>query len=262
MCDCVIYVHKGDSFYLDDIFKIFRQYNPTKRTILIGDDENHKYAEKYNLEFYNLKKIPDRIHLNNYKHVGINPPEYEKFCYERWLYIRHVMKKLNLKNALYSDSDNTFFMDVDTLFKECQDPNLMCFLNNKICVPNVFYATHKVYQFLANYISLFFSKSEEEIKEYAQEKQNIKIVDGKQVFQISDMFILKDAAMELKKNKKFKIQEIKTTNSLEFNTNFKSIKDCYQLKNGQPYKNELPIYNIHFQGENKKFIPKFTNFIS
>ena len=69
----IIYIHKNDCSYLNDVFNITSKNNNC-RIILIGDEYNKKYSDKYNIEFYSIKDYTEEF---NYTHISVNIYDYE-----------------------------------------------------------------------------------------------------------------------------------------------------------------------------------------
>ena len=259
----IIYVHKGDSFYLDSIFNITRKNNPSQKIILLGDDENKKYAEKYNLNFYHIN---DYYTSNfNYKHYSVNSPDYEKFCYERWLIINNFLKTHDYETIIYSDSDNAFFIDVNELLKYNENGiyDMMYLGNQNIIVPSLFILKKYIFEIISNRICDFFNKTDEDILKIIEIKNSYD--NGRIHF--SDMFLLNHIlyndltinkiGIENKYNFKKTMNVLKIDDFL-INVSYINIKDKLIIDNKIPYVNGVKLFNIHFAGDSKKEVHKFV----
>ena len=138
-------VDSQSSFYLNDIFQITRKSNPNQKIILLGDDYNKKYQEKFNLEFHNINEY--LVNNFNYKHYSVNTILYEKFCYERWIILNNFLKTTTYETIVYSDSDNAFYMDIDVLLNQQKFNNfdVLYLGNGSVVVPNIFVAKKNIY---------------------------------------------------------------------------------------------------------------------
>ena len=163
-----IFVHQGYKHYLDNVFAITRKYNPDNRLILLGDDENKEVAKKYNIEFYQISEYNEEI---PYYHFSTNGEVYEKFCFERWFIIKNFCIKHDILEILHSDSDNAFFVDLNTL----NYTNARIGQKNQVVVPNVLFITTDYLLQICDYYLELFSLPEEkfikEIKPFSELKQ-------------------------------------------------------------------------------------------
>lgn len=252
----VVYIHKGDSFYLNDIFQITRKNNPNQTIILLGDSENKKYAGLFNLVFYDINDY--MVYDLNYKHYSVNTIPYEKFCYERWIILNNFLKTNNYETIIYSDSDNAFFMNINELFTnpEIQKYSVLYIGNEEMIVPNVFVAKKYVYDTIANGIYSFFSQEDDTIEELIKTKEwyynNVK--------HFSDMFVLRfilDNNMEYINKANIDSVNVYSKPSIHFDDlyidgNYNNIKDNIVFKNNIPYINDKQVFNLHFQGVKAK----------
>lgn len=256
----IVYIHKGDSFYLNDVFQITRKSNPTQKIVLLGDNENKKYAELYNLEFHDINDYP--VTNFNYKHYSVNKIPYEKFCYERWIVLNQFLKTTEYEKVIYSDSDNAFFMEVNELFnrEESKKYNVLYLGNVEVVSPNVFIADKIIYDIISNGIYDFFNQDNEVIEKLIETKKWYFTRPNKiQAVHFSDMFILKyilDSSLHVTK------ANIENTNIYDkplihytdfyLNGNYNNIKMDIIMKDKIPYFNDIKIFNLHFAGNSKK----------
>jgi hypothetical protein len=105
----VIYIHKGDSFYLKSIFSQAKKFN--NELILLGDESNNKYNQVFhhNISDYSytaneFKKI--------YFHCSPNSYDFELFCFERWFVLKDFMKNNNISACFYCDSDMKLYINM------------------------------------------------------------------------------------------------------------------------------------------------------
>uniref|UniRef100_A0A6C0I0Y4 Nucleotide-diphospho-sugar transferase domain-containing protein n=1 Tax=viral metagenome TaxID=1070528 RepID=A0A6C0I0Y4_9ZZZZ len=262
----IVYIHKGDSFYLNYIFKITRNSNPMQRIIFIGDDENKKYSDIFNLEFYYINDFS--ISEFNYKHYSVNPEPYEKFCYDRWIILNNFLKQtqIEIDNIIYSDSDNAFFMNIDELLKsnEITYYNVLYLGNSMIVCPNVFIAKKNVFEIISNGIIEFFNQDNKIIEEIIETK---KWYYNDDINHFSDMFILKYILDNKPNIYKANICYINIYdkplikfNNFTLDCNYNNIKDKIILKDKLPFIEDKQLFNIHFAGSSKKEIIHFMEF--
>lgn len=260
--DALIYVHQGDCPYLSNSFAVTRKYNPNLRIILIGDMKNKKYADPYGIEFYDLEQIP---HQFNYHHISVNTVPYEEICFARWLLIDHVIRMLGLRFVVYSDSDNVFFDDVNTLLSYYADPNLLYLGNEEICVPNFFYAKAPVFRAIAKYIIEFYRRPPEEVLASV-----VKVGHHEgQHLHYSDMWLVRDVIRNLQgQDPIFKIDvplvdwiyEVEHDPRLPFIINSNFYRICYRVRSidRKPYLDKCPLFNLHFNAHTKRLIGNYV----
>ncbi len=85
----IIFVHKGDSFYLQYTFNQLKKSNPLSDIYLLGDEDNAKYSAIgiHHVNMRNYSKTADAFD-NLYVHLSSNGGFVEKICFQRWMYIR------------------------------------------------------------------------------------------------------------------------------------------------------------------------------
>ena len=250
----IIYIHKNDCSYLNDVFNITSKNNNC-RIILIGDEYNKKYSDKYNIEFYSIKDYTEEF---NYTHISVNIYDYEKICFERWIILANFIKKHNITDKIiYCDSDNVLLKnitDVDII----NNYDILYLGNDEVCVPNLLICNPDVFQIIKQYIYLFYNRSYDEI--YKSIKKINHHENG--ILHYSDMWLVKDVFNNISKNTcifdisynntKYTIINLENTENTE-NTENIFISNYDQIKN----KNIDNIVNIHFNGNNKMYIKNY-----
>jgi len=250
----IIYVHKGDSFYLNDSFKITRQHNPYQKMILLGDDQNKKYAALYNLEFHNIKDY--QIANFNYKHYSVNSESYEKFCYERWIIINQFLKTTEYEKIIYSDSDNVLFNDVNELLNnnKASEYNVLYLGNQEVVVPNIFVANQNVFQIISEGIFDFFNQPDHEIEKLIETKRWY--IGGQKHF--SDMFVLRHILDNNHQIKTANLESKQFCDDFYTNINYNDIKTRIVTKTKKPYLDGKLLFNLHFAADSKKYMSLFS----
>jgi glycosyl transferase family 25 len=245
-----IFVHKGNSNYLDSVFSITRKFNPTNRLILLGDNSNKLTAKKYKIEFY---PIEDYIQPIPYYHFSTNEEEYEKFCFERWFVIKNFCLAHDVREFIHSDSDNAFFVDVN-LFNYT---NARIGAKGRVVVPNVLFINTIYLAKICTYYIQLFSRPKlsfvQEISEFAKKDHKNNIV------LYTDMFFLNQAITKL--NLEFETLSEDNTPYI-FNANIDkyeiTVKGVEVFKKGT----EFQLVNLHFAEINKHKAQELENIIS
>lgn len=117
--DCLIFVHKSESWYLYYTVKQARYYNPDARIIVITDCPQEKlapYAEIHNIaEYWDGAAMMETI----YQHNSPFTREYEIINFQRWFVVRDFMRRNSVPRAIYVDSDvlvcDSLFPDFDRM---------------------------------------------------------------------------------------------------------------------------------------------------
>lgn len=101
----IVLIHIGNSPYLKYSIEQARQSNRRSPIILIGDedsDQGYPQAEFFLMNHY----LGDALEfVKVYEHMNTNSRDFELFCFIRWFLLFDFMRKHNLKNAVYIDSD-------------------------------------------------------------------------------------------------------------------------------------------------------------
>jgi hypothetical protein len=115
---CIIYFHEGFSPYLPFALRQARISNPDARIILLGDYQNRIQGIQY--EHYLLSDYEGRHQefLNCYRHFHPGDLGDERRCIERWVYLSEFLKKQQIEEFLFLDSDMLLFSDVGEILSK------------------------------------------------------------------------------------------------------------------------------------------------
>src|SRR4051812_33485586 len=97
----IVFVHYGNSFYLELAIKQSLQFYKKEEVILLGDKDN-KYLSQYCTHKVSNYKSSFK---NIYKHYSTNGFDFEFVCFDRWFHLLELMKQNDLKWICYMDSD-------------------------------------------------------------------------------------------------------------------------------------------------------------
>lgn len=113
--DCIIFIHRGDCWYLYYSVKQARFHHPNARIVVISDTPNEQlapYAEQ--LDIRNYWAGAEEL-ATIYQHHSMNSQEFELFCFQRWFVIRNFLQSYRPARAIHLDSDILVY---DDLFKD------------------------------------------------------------------------------------------------------------------------------------------------
>lgn len=115
----VVFVHKGDSWYLPYALNQALGCNQQQRVVLIGSGEK-VWSRIDRMELSACEASPlARQFFRVYKHQSTNSEPFELFCWLRWFYLLSYMKMTCLKEVLYLDSDVLLYTSGASLVKSC-----------------------------------------------------------------------------------------------------------------------------------------------
>jgi len=113
----IIFIHKGDSWYLSYALKQAKQSNPDANIVLLGDNSNSKYANivKHDLISNYFDKADE--FRNIYKHFSTTGYQHELFCIQRWFVWFEYMKAHKIESAILPDTDVLIFQPIQDFIK-------------------------------------------------------------------------------------------------------------------------------------------------
>ncbi len=116
----IIIVHTGDSFYLEPVLQQARKFNPDTQIFLISDSSTNHYdfVEHVSIDDYFASALKFK---EVYRHLSINPYQYELFCFQRWFILLDFVSKTHISQFLCLDSDVMLYCKVKDVFKKWMD---------------------------------------------------------------------------------------------------------------------------------------------
>ena len=117
-----IFVHKGDSYYLQYTFNQLKQSNPQSEIYLLGDEANKRYS-KLGIRHFNMSDYGETATAFErvYVHLSANQGFVEKICFQRWMYIRDFIKAQGIQGPFCCmDSDVLVYENIsDYYYRYC-----------------------------------------------------------------------------------------------------------------------------------------------
>ena len=272
-------IHKGTSWYLDNTLNSLERAG-WGNIVILGDKGNSKYSQLPGVRHVDINTIHSE-HISflqdNYYHLGVTPPDYEKFCFLRWVYLEAIVKQMNLNNIMLIDSDVLFFASPEQALETIDGPssyfvtrkhNPSCFIsNNAVDILNN----------LARFIAGIYRKSKEDIHDWVSHKQNLRLHTSKSEsfyakyknsLHFSDMDMLEEFweacsgmqtlsayQIEYQINQSLLPGLANPSGNLFFDSNFASVKtkNFYWKKKVLRVDDKL-VSSLHFQGMSKRYI--------
>lgn len=121
MAPTLIFIHKGDSWYLVYTLWQARKTNPKSRIILLGTWETTYYPWLLGIEHYPIQSYSNLANqgLAQYIHLSTNGEEFEWFCLARWFILYEFLtRNPEMTQCIYLDSDILVY---DSLAQPTQD---------------------------------------------------------------------------------------------------------------------------------------------
>lgn len=116
----IIIVHQGNQSYLRTCLNQAKQKCPLNPIYLLGDNSNQLFAKNHiniQLKESNINKDID-LFRELYRHSSNQNYHFERFCIERWFFIRNLMEHLRMDKCCAIDSDVLVFRSVDDAREE------------------------------------------------------------------------------------------------------------------------------------------------
>lgn len=115
----IIFIHKGNSWYLPYALNQAKKSNPNANIILLGDESNNKYPFIKHFLISDYSKAADSFALI-YKHFSTTNYQHELFCIQRWFIWLEFMQAHNLNSAMLPDTDVLIFQDIKKYYEKVE----------------------------------------------------------------------------------------------------------------------------------------------
>lgn len=99
------YVHQGNQDYFKASITHLKRKIPHIQIIVLAKTEEEIIEGVKSIKVVDSYDGLAKEFAKKYVHISANKFEYEKFCFERWFYIKEFMEKNNINDAIYIDSD-------------------------------------------------------------------------------------------------------------------------------------------------------------
>ena len=263
----IIYIHKGNPYYLLPNLLNTRRFNRKNPIILLGDEEN-EYVKDFGFLHYKIDDYMDRAgeFEQFYTHQSPNAYSFELFCIQRWFVASDFCKKNSIDDFLICDSDAFLFCDADEEYRKYTGYDFTICRTGTPCF--VYFTCEKLQKF-TEYIMWCYSSAEgrQRIDRYAEY-----LKENNKRYGISDMSSF--VAYEKFGGAKVAHVDVPDENNIAYDHNFQDPRDGYVMVNGykriawidkKPYEflvsgnTAIEMKGIHLQGISKlqmyKIIP-------
>lgn len=106
----VFIVHSGNQNYLSDCVKSCSKFHQVH---LLGDQSNKELTENWS-ELSKIKSPFLDEFSKTYKHMSSNSFDFEKICFDRYIYMYEYAKKNNINHFMHCDSDLILLDEIDS----------------------------------------------------------------------------------------------------------------------------------------------------
>lgn len=120
----IVFIHKGDCWYLPYVLYQAKTVSPETDIVLIGDGLIYSGICNENLDNYQSVALQD--FKNNYIHMSTNSEEFELFCWLRWFYLLEYMRRNKVPSVLHLDSDVLLYSSIQDIKETFLDGNCSC----------------------------------------------------------------------------------------------------------------------------------------
>jgi hypothetical protein len=120
----IVFVHKGNSWYLSYALNQARSVNGNSDVVLIGDGDGHEGVQVVPFESLDQGNC-DRFR-SDYQHRSPNGYEFELFCWLRWFYLLEYMRREQVNSVLHLDSDVLLCSSLEEISRKYSDAMADC----------------------------------------------------------------------------------------------------------------------------------------
>jgi hypothetical protein len=254
----IIFIHNGNHSYLKYSLRQAKFFNPDSPIYLIGDTKNDKFnflSHHYIKDYFTEAREFESI----YKHMSTNAYDTELFCFQRWFILKEFVKRNNIDNFLYLDSDILLYCNVNEYFRNFDNYEIsIC--NERGPQYTYFSNTNYLFNFCKFISSMFvgeiFTRLSHEYEQRIQNKLHGGVCDMTAFFEYRN----------LNRDKMIDLNHIINNSVFDDNINF---SQGYEMegprkkiywKEGIPYglhlesQTKIKFNGLHFQGVGKDWI--------
>ena len=275
----IVFVHKGDSWYLPYVLRQALFVNNNSHVTLISDVKDNSDIE--GLQIFLISDLYTNLvseFTQLYKHISTNSQNYEIFCWLRWFYLLAYMEKNNINQVFYLDSDVLIFTQPEYIVNLYPEINNSCaFLTPKqkhssyywCSGGHISYWTKDILRKFCHFTINTF-KQDDLLNMYNQKWNwhiNNKVSGG--ICDMTTLYLFSREYSDCVVN--FLSNNREGCFDMNFNSSSNFLESEYELQNNHKKtifqnnkklglrKDKTTIYfhNIHFQGWAKKLIPNY-----
>lgn len=119
-----VFIHQGKSWFVPFALHQARWSDPSSSVVLLGDGDRHKGVHSLPIGHFSNR---DSEHFSKvFKVMSLSPVGHELIWYLRWFYLLEWMKKEDLEDAIYFDSDVLNYSKADVIKAAVEDRNGKC----------------------------------------------------------------------------------------------------------------------------------------
>ena len=266
----IIFIHRGNSWYLPYTLWQCRATNPDADIYLIGDKSTahfdglikHVNIDEYSNAAHSLKTV--------YRHKSILGADFELACIERWFILAAFLDKHHIENCVYLDSDILVYDELSQFEKKFKDSDMTwCSFSAHVNFISHVSALHKYCQLVIN---SYNNSLDETCKAGSlftlamQKDSGLNVSDMTFFYDYNKLYPQSLRAIDIP-TEGIACFDISMEDTREFSSNGNGFKQV-KWEEKQPFCKYLatetwvPMAALHFQGRAKKLIPLFFRYSS
>jgi hypothetical protein len=122
----IIFINKGFHPSLYYVLNQAKKFNARAVVDFIGDSKNKIFnfiIERAGIKYYDVNSYfkSAKEFEGCYKHISVNPYNFELIAFQRWFILRDFLTSNNIDKCLYLDSDVMLYCNVEEEFKRLGD---------------------------------------------------------------------------------------------------------------------------------------------
>jgi hypothetical protein len=106
----IVFMHQGDSAYLQYTLGQARRSSPSSPIYLLGDERNAHYSGVSHHSYRSFFTRAEEF-AQHYRHFSTNGLDYERFSFQRWFILYEFLRSQGHEQCLHLDSDVMLFAD-------------------------------------------------------------------------------------------------------------------------------------------------------
>lgn len=188
----IVFVHKGWQEYVNINLLLLREKNPDKPIYFVTERKQKivDFCEENGIIFVDISELSNSVEIQkiekHYHNDAKGSLDFERFCFERWIFVYLLLSKLNLNGAYLVDSDNIVYENIERLGIDIEESDLVLFSHGK---PHFLYAGVEFLKSFCSFFSSFYQLSLDEMECVKKEITTLKVIHGREEL-LNDMAFL------------------------------------------------------------------------
>ena len=272
----VVIIHRTYKEYLKINLEITGKNN---KIFLIGDNQVKHLSKLNNVKFIDIKRYNNIPLINvcrkSFVNYSSNSSNFEWICFERVFILKYFMEEYNIESIFHIDSDNILLLNINEYPFEKNIAYSLCknydqyrmsnsihvgllnknFCNNFIELYKDIYINKSKFNLVKGKINYHTNKNGQYVRGGICDMTLYYILNNENIIDVENLLIPKNNIVFKNNVNNSEGYESKEQYSLKNNIiDIKFTKNNKCLINDKINNKELQIFNIHFQGNAKRFL--------